>query len=107
MKARRKSAMTKIGLGFRAGRGGSVVVGVAMDGREPRVVLSRFLATAVEGDRLSLEPYHVAAEMARDPQGRVSAKAAAAVAEGRKRQGRMAADGLNAIVRELHKGKCK
>jgi hypothetical protein len=105
MKARRKSAMTKIGLGFRAGRGGSVVVGVAMDGREPRIVLSRFLATAVEGDRLSREPYHVAAEMA--PDGRVSAKAIAAVAEGRKRQDRIAAAGLDVLVRELQKGKCK
>src|SRR5438445_9381236 len=103
MKARRKSAMTKIGLGFRAGRGGSVVVGVAMDGGEPRIVLSSFLATAVEGDRLSREPYHVAAEMARDKHGKVSAKAVVAVAEGRKRQAQMAVTGLNAMVRELQK----
>ncbi len=99
--------MTRIGLGFRAGRGGSVVVGVAVDGGEPLVVLSTFLATAAKGDRLSLEPYHVAAEMARDKHGQVSAKAAAAVAAGRKRQGRMAANGLNAIVRALQKGSCK
>ena len=66
--------MTRIGLGFRAGRGGSVVVGVAVDGGEPLVVLSTFLATA---------------------------------AEGRKRQGRMAANGLNAIVRALQKSRCK
>lgn len=101
MKAR--SAMTRIGLGFRAGRGGSVVIGVALDGRKPLVVLSKFLATAAAGDRLSREPYHVAAEMARDKHGQVSAKAVAAVAEGRKRQDRMAANGLDAIVRELQK----
>src|SRR5438309_539162 len=101
MKAR--SVPTQIALGFRAVRGGSVVVGVALGGRKPLVVLSTFLATAVEGDRLSLEPYHVAAEMARDSHGKVPAKAAAAVAEGRKRQDGMAANGLNRIVRALQK----
>ena len=49
--------MTPIGLGFRVIRGGSVVVGVSAGDREPRVVLSTLLATAAEGDRLSLEPY--------------------------------------------------
>src|SRR5882757_9937679 len=106
MKAAPQSAMTKVGLGLRSGRGGSVVVGVALGGREPLVVLSTFLATSAEGDRLSFEPYHVAAEMERDKHGFVSAKAASAVAEGRKRQDRMAAAGLSAIVRELQKGKC-
>jgi hypothetical protein len=90
-----------IGLGFRAGRGGSVVVGVAMDGREPRVVLSTFLATGDDGDRLSLEPYHVAYEMGRDARGRIPAKAVAAVAEGRRRQDRLAAKNLDEIVRRL------
>jgi hypothetical protein len=105
MKAGRESAMMKVGIGFRAGRGGSVVVGVAMDGREPQLVLSSFLATAAVGDRLSLEPYHVAAEMARGKNGKVSAKAAAAVAEGRERQARMAAAGLDDIVRDLQDGR--
>src|SRR5258708_29220638 len=105
MKAPTKSAMGRRGLGFRAGRGGSMVVGVAIDGRKPLVVLSTFLATAAEGDRLSLEPYHVAAGMARGPLGQVSA--AAAVAEGRKRQDRMAANGLNALVRKLQEEECK
>jgi hypothetical protein len=95
-------AMVPVGLGFRALKGGSVVVGVAADG-EPRVVLSSFLATAAEGDRLSLEPYHVAAEMERGPQGGASAEAEAAVAEGRKRQDKLAAAGLKDIVRELRK----
>ena len=48
--------MTPVALGFRAGRGGSVVVGVAVSPPLPRVVLSAFLATAAEGDRLAFEP---------------------------------------------------
>jgi hypothetical protein len=92
-----KGSPASVGLGFRAGRGGSVVVGVA--GGEPAVVLSTFLATAAAGDRLALEPYHVAAAMARDPQGEAPARAA--VAEGRKRQDAMAGSGLDAIVRDL------
>lgn len=98
--------LTPIGLGFRAGRGGSVVVGVAVDGREPRVVLSTFLATATEGDRLSLEPYHVAAEMERGPGGEIPAEVAAAVAEGRKRQDQLAAKGLDDIIRKLQEANC-
>jgi hypothetical protein len=118
MTAERDSATTSIGLGFRAGRGGAVVVGVAADGREPRVVLSAFLATAAEGDRLSLEPYHVAFEMERGPGGAVttqrankdyapSAEAAAAVAEGRRRQDRLAAKGLDDIVGKLRDAGCE
>lgn len=107
MKTAGKSAPCPVGLGFRAGRGGSVVVGVALDGREPRVVLSTFLATAAEGDRLAFEPYHVAAEMARGPNGKVSSEAAAAVAEGRKRQDQMATRGLDALIGKLHEDKYK
>ncbi len=95
--------MTPIGLGFRAGRGGSVVVGVAVDSGEPRVVLSRVLETATEGDRLSFEPYHVASEMERGPDGEVTSAAAAAVAEGRERQERLAAQGLADIIANLRK----
>ena len=82
-------------LGFRAIRGGSVVVGV--DGYGPRVVLSTFLATAAKEDRLSLEPYHVAAEMGLNRH----AEASAAIAEGRRRQDERAARNLDEIVREL------
>jgi hypothetical protein len=92
-----------VGLGFRALKGGSVVVGVAADGREPRIMLSSFLATAAEGDRLSLEPYHVAAEMERGPGGGPSAEAEAAVTEGRKRQDALAAAGLEDILARLRK----
>lgn len=96
--------MTPIGLGFRATRGGSVVVGVAAGDGEPRVVLSKFLATATEGDRLALEPYHVAFETVRAANGGALAEAAAAVAEGRKRQEHLAVTGLTDIVRQLRAG---
>lgn len=89
------------GLGFRALKGGAVVVGVAVEEGEPRVLLSTFLATGAEGDRLSLEPYRVAAEMARGSQGGASAEAAAAVAEGRKRQDQLAATGLQDVAGQL------
>ena len=88
--------MTPAALGFRAGRGGSVVVAVAIAAGEPRVVRSTFLATAAEGDRLAFEPYTVAAELAGDP-----AAAAAAVAQGRERQDRLAAQGLDDLVARL------
>src|SRR5215469_2645241 len=97
----RKTNLAPIGLGFRAARGGGLVVAVTLDGGEPRAVLSAVLPTAAVGDRLAFEPYHVAAGMERDAQGRASAEAAAAVAEGRRRQDRMAADSLEGIVRTL------
>jgi hypothetical protein len=99
--------MVPIGLGFRALKGGGVVVGVAGNGSAPRVVLSTFLATAAEGDRLALEPYRVAAEMAQNLQGGVPSEAAMAVAEGRKRQAELAAKGLDNIVRKLREAGCE
>ena len=93
--------MTPIALGFRAGRGGSVVVGVAAGGPLPRVVLSTFLATAAEGDRLAFEPYQVAYEMPRGEDGGPTAAAAATVAEGRRRQAALAATGLAAVSDRL------
>ncbi|HEY1630761.1 MAG TPA: hypothetical protein VGF56_05565 [Rhizomicrobium sp.] len=94
-----------VALGFRAGRGGAVAVGVALDKRKPRLVLSKFLATAADGDRLSLEPYHVAAELAQGAKGKVPAKAVSAVAEGRKRQDELAAKALAEVFRHLeHEG---
>lgn len=92
-----------VALGLRALRGGSVVVGVALKKDEPRVVLSSFLATGEDNDRLSLEPYHVAAEMERAPNGGPTAAAAAAVAKGRKRQEALAAKGLESIALELRR----
>jgi hypothetical protein len=107
MNADQGDTATPVGLGLRAFKGGAVVVGVAVEAREPRVVLSTILATCAEGDRLSFEPYHVAAELKRDPQGRASAEAAAVVAEGRRRQDQLAAKGLHAIVLAIEKARCK
>lgn len=79
---------------------------VAADRDAPRVVLSTFLATAAEGDLLALEPYHVAAEIARGARGKALAEAAAAVEEGRKRQDALAVKGLSEIIRALGKDQC-
>lgn len=87
-----------VALGFRAGKGGSVVVGVALEKREPRAVISAFLATSADGDRLSFEPYHVAFEIAQT--AGAHADAAAAIAEGRKRQDKLATKNLNGIIRQ-------
>ena len=86
-----------VALGFRVGKGGSVVVGVALEKREPRLVISTHLATATEGDRLSLEPYHVAFEIAQHAGART--EAAAAIAEGRKHQDTLAAPPPPALLR--------
>ena len=86
--------MTKVAIGLRAQKGGAVTVALALAADGPRLLLSSFLPTAAEGDRLAFEPYAVASEMP-------LAEAAAAVAEGRKRQDEMAAQGLRAIISQL------
>ena len=101
MRAGRKGGAGPIGLGLRALKGGAVAVGVVVDDGVPRVVLSTFLPTAADGDRLAREPYRVAYEMRRGPDGGASTQAAAAVAEGRRRQSELAANGLADIVRKL------
>ncbi len=88
-------------LGLRAQRGGAVAVGLELQAGEPRVLVSTVLETSVAGDRLSLEPYRVAFEAPRGPGGKASAEAAAAVAEGRSRQERIAARSLQALVGRL------
>lgn len=95
------AASSPLVLGLRAIRGGGVAVAVALEGGEPRVLLSTLLATAAEGDRLSFEPYHVAAEMAGAPTEEIPAEVAAAVAEGRRRQERLAAENLAEITDRL------
>lgn len=94
-------------LGLRAGRGGSVVVAVTVDSEGPSVVLSTFLATAAEGDRLAFEPYHMAFEIAQATAGKVTPEAEAAVAEARQRQDRLAAEGLGDILHKLEVAGCK
>jgi len=103
----RKSGTGPIGLGLRALKGGAVVVGVRIDEGHPRVMLSMFLPTAADGDRLSLEPYRVAYEMERGADGGASTEAAAAVAEGKKRQGELAAQSLGELVRKLREAGCQ
>lgn len=106
------------GLGFRAIRGGAVTVAIAIDEKTPRVVMSTFLATAAEGDRLAFEPYHVAVEMAQSRAGRPQrgrtpypadalVEATAAIAEGRRRQDAMAANGLEVILGRLRDAGCE
>jgi hypothetical protein len=87
--------------GLRAHKGGAVAVGLVVEDGVPRVLLSVSLETSVEGDRLSFEPYRVASEMARDPDGQASADAIAAVAEGRGRQAELAAKGLRDLAHRL------
>ena len=107
-----------VALGLRALRGGAVTVGVALEAETPRVVLSTFLATAAEGDRLALEPYHVAVEIAqtragRPQRGRTAYPADAlteptsVIAEGRQRQDSMAAKGLDVILGRLRADGCE
>jgi hypothetical protein len=99
--------MQTIGLALRAQLGGAVVVGVAIQQDEPRVVISSLVATATEGDPLSLKPYHVAAGMERGPDGGATAEAAMAVAEGRRRQDALAVKGLDAVLVQLREAECK
>lgn len=88
-------------LGVRGQRGGAVVVAVAEDRAGTRVALSTFVATGLAGDRVSLEPYHVAAEMPRLKDGGASAAAKAVVAKGRARQEVLAVAGLREILSTL------
>jgi len=86
-----------VALGLRAQKGGALVVAATAD----RVVLSTAFATAAEDDALAREPYRLAFEMARGPDGRASDETRAAVAEGRGRQDAAAAAGLQRIVVRL------
>ncbi len=88
-------------MGLRASRGGAIAVGVYVERDAPRVALSSFVATAAENDRLASEPYHIAAELARDVTQKTLAEAEAAVREGRKRQDALAAAGLRVVASRL------
>ena len=94
-------AANRMALGFRAQRGGAVVVGVTIEDGGPHVLLSRVLPTAAEGDRLAFEPYHAAFEMVQAAGGRITPEVEAAVAEGRGRQEVLAAQGLADILARL------
>jgi hypothetical protein len=88
-------------VGLRAHKGGAVAVCVAAEKGVPQVVLSTVLVTGVESDRLSFEPYRVAADMPRGPEGKASGDAIAAVEEGRRRQDAMATKGLQALLGDM------
>lgn len=98
---------TLAALGLRAHKGGAVAVGVVVEHGEPRVVLSTSLETGTVDDRLSFEPYRLAAEMARSAAGRATEEIAASVAEGRRRQEQRATEDLRAIVQRLEAAACK
>ena len=94
----RTMSANHLALGLRALKGGAVAVAVAIESGEPRIVHAGFLPTSAEGDRLSLEPYQVAFEL---NQNGSPSDAAAAVAEGRTRQDRLAKNGLQYLVQTL------
>ncbi|WP_201312488.1 hypothetical protein [Dyella sp. EPa41] len=98
---------TLAAIGLRARKGGAVAVGVCVEHGEPRVVLSTMLETGTAGDRLALEPYRLAADMARSPTGRATGEMTAIVAEGRRRQEQQAAEALRAIVDQLGAAACR
>lgn len=94
-------AGSKVAIGLRAYKGGALVVCVNLEQGAPRVVLSTAMAICAEGDRLSREPYRVASELPRAPDGHATVEAVDAVAEGRRRQGAYAADGLRTVIQQL------
>ncbi|GGA29574.1 hypothetical protein [Dyella nitratireducens] len=95
------------GLGLRAFKGGAVAVGVTVAKGEPCVVLSTVLETSTQSDRLSFEPYRLAAETQREPTGGAAPEAIAIVAEGRRRQNQLATNSLQAIIHRLDAAGCR
>lgn len=81
-----------IAIGLRAQKGGAVAIGLEIEKGEPKLLFSTVLATGMADDPLSFEPYRTAAALPR-------AEAVAAVAEGRKRQERLAAESLRNLVK--------
>lgn len=84
-----------------------MAVCVALVSGEPRVVLSTTLKTCTDNDRLSYEPYAIAAEISHGPKAAAAAEVAAVVAEGRKRQEQLATSNLRAMLRQLEAAGCK
>jgi hypothetical protein len=101
----RSQVMT--GIGLRAHKGGAVAVCVTIAEGVPRAVLSAVLETSRADDRLSFEPYRIAAEMPRGPQGGASAEAVMLVAEGHRRQEQLATRALQAIIDQLALDGCR
>ncbi|MBU6320363.1 MAG: hypothetical protein KGS00_12005 [Alphaproteobacteria bacterium] len=97
----RAECLHQVALGFRAMRGGAVVVGVRLEAHVPCLVMSSFLPTAGADDRLAFEPYHVAAEEYRSGGDGQLEQIAALVAEGRRRQLECAVRGLSDMLEAL------
>lgn len=95
---------TRVGLGFRAQKGGSLVVAVALENGVPHALVSTFLSTAAEGDRASLEPYHLAAEIACGGSAAARVRAEAIVNAGRATQAALAREGLGALLQTVSPG---
>lgn len=94
----------RVGLGLRAQKGGAHIVAVALENGVPRGLISRWLDTAKAEDRASLEPYHLAAEMARGGDAAARSEAEAMVQAGRATQAALAQAGLSAVLNEIATG---
>ncbi len=94
-------------IGFSAHMGWAAAVALTLKDGVPQLLLSSIIATAPEGDRIAKEPYHVAAGW--DGLTRVPPHPdpAAAVAQGRKTQERMASKAVADIVGDLKARKLK
>lgn len=98
---RRMNHSEPAALGLRACKGGATVVCLALVDGASRVVASTLLKTSAEGDRLSVEPYKVAAEALSATPGKPSAEAMAAVEAGRRRQDQLATKNLRELLIQL------
>jgi len=98
---KRRATDSRIAIGVRAMRGGAVTTAVAIVAGEPRLVVSTMLPTADADDSLALSPYLAAASLPRLGNGRASARAEAAVAEGRRRQHATARKNLASLLEAL------
>lgn len=90
-------------LGFRPHKGGATTVGIVLEQGAPRLVLSEILATGVEADRLSWEPYHVAAGLEGATRALPPPNPEAIVASGRAAQVEIATKTLGELLARLAK----
>src|SRR5689334_5053337 len=92
------SGQMRVAVGLRAQKGGALIVAVRVGEEGPEVLLSTTIATHEPSDRISLEPYRVASEIAHCGSNGALAEAADTVAEGRKRQAGLAEEVLRAVL---------
>ena len=94
-------------VGVRAHMGWVAAVAVTLADGTPQLVRSCTIATAPEGDQIAKEPYHVAAGWDGLTRVKPHPDPAAAVAQGRKTQERMASEAVAELVAELKAKKLK